>query len=65
MPWSRWASANPNAVVASADMVAIDTYGVRYLGLEPEAIPMIAMAEKHGLGTTDLEKIGVREIALG
>jgi len=64
-PFGPGKLANPQAVVASADMVAIDAYGVRYLGLEPEAVPMIAMAEKHGLGTADLTKIGVREIALG
>ncbi len=64
-PFGPGKLANPQSVVASADMVAIDAYGVRYLGLEPTAIPVIAMAEKHGLGTADLTKIGVREIALG
>lgn len=57
--------ATPKAVVAAVDMVAIDAYGVRYLGLEPDAVPMIALAAKHGLGSADLAKIGVREIALG
>ena len=46
-------------------MVAIDAYGVRYLGLEPKAISMITKAEAHGLGTMDLAKTGVREIKLG
>ena len=64
-PFGPGKLANPQAVVASADMVAIDAYGVRYLGLEPTDIPMIAMAEKHGLGSADLAKIGVMEIALG
>ena len=63
-PFGPGKLANPNAVVASTDMVAIDAYGVRYLGLEPNAVSMIALAEKHGLGTTDLAKIGVREVAL-
>jgi uncharacterized protein (DUF362 family) len=63
-PFGPGKLANPQAVVASADMVAIDAYGVRFLGLEPTDIPAIAMAEKHGLGTTDLTKIGVREIVL-
>lgn len=54
----------PKSVVASADMVAIDAYGVRFLGLEPEAIGAIARAEAHGIGTTDLAKIGVREVTL-
>ncbi len=64
-PFGPGKLANPQTVVASADMVAIDAYGVRYLGLEPTAIPVIAMAEKHGIGTADLTKIGVKEIALG
>jgi len=64
-PFGPGKLANPQAVVASADMVAVDAYGVRYLGREPGAIPMIAMAEKHGLGSADLARIGVREIALG
>ena len=55
----------PQAVVASADMVAIDAYCVRYLGLDPKDIAMIAKAEKHGIGSADLAKIGVREVALG
>jgi len=64
-PFGPGKLANPQAVVASADMVAIDAYGVRYLDLEPAAIPMIALAEKHGLGNADLARIGVREIAIG
>lgn len=64
-PFGPGKLANPQAVVASADMVAIDAYGVRYLGLEPEAISAIAKAEAHGLGSADLAKIGVREIAIG
>lgn len=64
-PFGPGKLANPQAVVASADMVAIDAYGVRYLGLDPEAIGAIARAEGHGLGTADLAKIGVREIVIG
>jgi uncharacterized protein (DUF362 family) len=64
-PFGPGKLANPQAVVASADMVAIDAYGVRYLGLKPEAIPAIAKAEAHGLGTADLAKVGVKEIVIG
>jgi len=64
-PFGPGKLANPMAVVASADMVAIDAYGVRYLDLDPNDISMIALAEKHGLGTTDLAEIGVREVVLG
>jgi uncharacterized protein (DUF362 family) len=64
-PFGPGELATPKAVVAAVDMVAIDAYGVRYLGLESDAVPMIALAEKHGLGSADLAKTGVREIALG
>lgn len=57
--------ASPKAVVASADPVAVDAYGTRYLGLEPAAVPMIGKAEKHGLGRADLDAVGVLEKRLG
>ena len=55
----------PNAVVAATDMVAADAYAVRYLGLEPASVPMIARAEEHGVGSSDLTAVGVREIVPG
>jgi len=64
-PFGPGELASPHAVVAGVDMVAVDAFGVRYLGLEPDAVAMIALAEAHGLGTADLTKVGVREIALG
>jgi uncharacterized protein (DUF362 family) len=64
-PFGPGKLANPMAVVASTDMVAIDAYGVRYLGLEPDAVKMIAFAQRHGLGSTDLGAVGVREVVLG
>lgn len=64
-PFGPGELANHQAVVASADMVAIDTYSVRYLEMKPDAVTAIGMAEKHGLGTTDLGSAGVREVMLG
>lgn len=64
-PFGPGKLATPQAVVASVDMVALDAYGVRYLGLEPEQVSMIARAEAHGLGTSDLAEVGLREVALG
>ncbi len=63
-PFGPGELATPHAVVAGSDIVAVDAFGVRYLGLEPDAVAMIELAENHGLGTTDLAKIGVREVAL-
>ena len=62
-PFGPGKLANPKSVVASTDMVAIDAYGARYLDLDPATIPMIAMAEKHGLGSADLTTVGVKEIS--
>jgi uncharacterized protein (DUF362 family) len=64
-PFGPGELARPRAVVASTDIVAADAYGVRYLDLDPETVAMIGKAEKHGLGTADLARVGVREIALG
>jgi len=64
-PFGPGKLAHPGAVVAGTDMVALDALGVRYLDLEPEAVPMIARAAEHGIGSPDLKQIGVREIVLG
>jgi len=64
-PFGPGKLANPKSVVASTDMVAIDAYGARYLDLDPAAIPMIAKAEKHGLGSADPKTFAVKEITLG
>jgi len=64
-PFGPGTLARPQTVVASADIVAIDTWGVRYLDLEPAAVPMIGKAAAHGLGTDGLDEIGVREITIG
>ena len=64
-PFGPGKLAEPKAVVASADMVAIDAYGARFLDLDPATIPKIAKAEKHGLGTADLESVGIKEVTLG
>jgi uncharacterized protein (DUF362 family) len=54
----------PNAVAASTDMVALDAYGVRFLGLDPTDVAMIAKSERHGLGRSDLGAAGLREVTL-
>lgn len=64
-PFGPGKLAQPGAVAAGTDMVALDAFGVRYLDLEPAAVPMIARAAAHGIGNPDLKTVGVREIALG
>lgn len=47
-------------VVASTDPVAADAYACTLIGLTPKDLPYLAMAEKLGLGTTDLNAIEKR-----
>jgi uncharacterized protein (DUF362 family) len=51
-----------NTVIAGTDIVAIETYGLRFLGLKAEDIPFIAMAEKKGIGVSDLRSLTIAEI---
>ena len=51
-----------NTVVAGTDIVAVETYGLRFLDLKAEDIPFIAMAEKRGVGISDLKSLNIAEI---
>jgi uncharacterized protein (DUF362 family) len=51
-----------NTVIAGVDMVAIETYGLRFLDLKVEDIPFILMAEKRGLGVSDLKSLNIAEM---
>ena len=51
-----------DTVIAGVDLVAAETYGIRFLDLKAEDIPFIAMAEKRGIGTSDLKLLNVAEI---
>lgn len=42
-----------NVIVAGTDQVAIDTFGVRLIGLDPNDVAYLGMAAKLGLGTMD------------
>lgn len=59
-PFGPGSLATPHAVVAGMDMVAVDAFGVRYLGLEPDDVEMIGRAQRHGLGSSDLAGVGDR-----
>lgn len=53
-------------VVASTDPVALDAWVAKsWWNLDPGALPYLGMASKHGLGTTDYDKLRlvVRQIA--
>ena len=51
-----------NTVIAGMDMVAIESYGLRFLDLKVEDIPFIMMAEKRGIGISDLQSLNITEI---
>lgn len=55
-------SGNPvemNLVIAGTDPVAVDSVGAAVMGVSPEDVKHLVLAEKKGLGTCDLEQIVV------
>jgi uncharacterized protein (DUF362 family) len=50
-----------NTIIAGLDEVAIDAYSLRFLDLEPEAVPFLAMGEVRGLGRVDWRSLNVSE----
>jgi len=51
-----------NTVIAGVDMVAIESYGLRFLDLKVEDIPFILMAEKRGIGISDWKSLNIAEM---
>lgn len=51
-----------DTVIAGTDIVAIESYGLRFLDLKAEEIPFILMAEKRGVGTSDLKALNIAEM---
>ena len=51
-----------NTVIAGVDLVAIESYGLRFLDLRLEDVPFIIMAEKRGIGISDLKSLNIAEI---
>lgn len=54
----------PRTVVAGTDGVAVDAYGATVIGLQPDAIAMIRMAQENGLGSLKLDALTIAKIAL-
>jgi len=55
-------SGNPvemNLIIAGVDPVAVDAVGAAVMGIQPTDVKHLVLAEKKGLGTCSLEKIGV------
>lgn len=51
-----------NTVLCSTDQVAADARAVEYLGVRPEQVGHIMLAQEVGLGSTDYRASGFREI---
>jgi uncharacterized protein (DUF362 family) len=50
--------------ILGQDMVAADTAATKIFGIETDRVQHIAMAEKLGVGTTDLETLNIKRISL-
>jgi len=48
-----------NLVIAGKDPVAVDAVGAAVMGIPPEDIEHLRLAEKKGLGTCDLNQIEI------
>ena len=51
-------------VIASADVVAADTYACGLFGLTPQDVPYVDIAANMGIGTGDLGSIKIEEVAV-
>jgi uncharacterized protein (DUF362 family) len=52
-------------VVASIDQVAADAYGITLLGLKPEEIPYLPLAEERKIGTIHWDRLRTRVVEVG
>ncbi len=48
-------------VVAGTNAVAVDSYGATLFGRKPSSLSYLRLAEKQGLGTTDLKSLDIEE----
>jgi uncharacterized protein (DUF362 family) len=54
-----------NTLIASCDQVAADSFGCSLLGLKPENLSYLAMAQKAGVGTIDYESLKPKFATIG
>jgi uncharacterized protein (DUF362 family) len=53
-----------DTVIASADVVAADTYAATLFGMTPEDVPYIRLGAEMGIGQSDLKAIKIEEIGV-
>jgi len=51
-------------VVAGTDPVAVDSFGATLFNLDPQRIGFLQIAQKRGLGETNLQKLTIRKLSL-
>jgi uncharacterized protein (DUF362 family) len=51
--------------ILSTDMVAADTAATKVFGIETDRVKHIGLAEKLGVGTTDLDSLNIKRITIG
>jgi uncharacterized protein (DUF362 family) len=54
-----------DTVIASADIMAADSYATTLFGLQPDDLDYIRAGAAMGLGRSDLAHLQIEEIALG
>jgi uncharacterized protein (DUF362 family) len=50
--------------ILSPDIVAADTAAAQTFGIGPDDVRYIGLAEKHGIGTSNLDSLDIRRITL-
>ncbi|MCD6221779.1 DUF362 domain-containing protein [bacterium] len=53
---------NTGIVVAGTDMVALDSFGAKLLGLNPENVPHLIIGKQLGLGEYDLNRVRIKYV---
>ncbi len=48
-----------NLVIAGTDPVAVDAVGAAVMGVQPESVKHLRLAEEKGIGTCDLRRIKI------
>ena len=54
---------NPNQVIIGRDPVAVDSYSCGFFGVAPSGINYIVYGEQLGVGTTNFNSLGVKEVS--
>ena len=49
-------------VAAGTEMVSLDSFGAKLLGINPENVPHLKIGSQLGLGTYDLDKVKIKYV---